>query len=82
MANEQLLMARGNSLNVDELADPDHHHDESVLMVTIVHLLMMRVYTHHGNNSFPLDDESVYSLGWVNFSEFEITVCGSCKMSK
>ena len=22
------------------------------------------------------------TLGWVNFSEFEITVCGSCKMSK
>ena len=21
------------------------------------------------------------TLGWVNFSEFEITVCGSCKMS-
>ena len=21
-------------------------------------------------------------VGWVNFSEFEITVCGSCKMSK
>ena len=24
----------------------------------------------------------VCTLGWVNFSEFEITVCGSCKMSK
>ena len=23
-----------------------------------------------------------YTLGWVNFSEFEITVSGSCKMSK
>ena len=22
------------------------------------------------------------TIGWVNFSEFEITVCGSCKMSK
>ena len=22
------------------------------------------------------------TVGWVNFSEFEITVCGSCKMSK
>ena len=21
------------------------------------------------------------AIGWVNFSEFEITVCGSCKMS-
>ena len=21
-------------------------------------------------------------LGWVNFSEFEITVCGSCKIKK
>ena len=21
------------------------------------------------------------TVGWVNFSEFEITVCGSCKMS-
>ena len=25
---------------------------------------------------------SIYVLGWVNFSEFEITVYGSCKMSK
>ena len=26
---------------------------------------------------------SMYStLGWVNLSEFEITVCGSCKMSR
>ena len=24
---------------------------------------------------------SIYVLGWVNFSEFEITVYGSCKMS-
>ena len=24
----------------------------------------------------------VQVIGWVNFSEFEITVCGSCKMSK
>ena len=24
--------------------------------------------------------EDVHTLGWVNFSEFEITVCGSCKM--
>ena len=24
----------------------------------------------------------LYTIGWVNFSEFEITVCGSCKMSK
>ena len=24
----------------------------------------------------------VCTVGWVNFSEFEITVCGSCKMSK
>ena len=22
------------------------------------------------------------TVGWVNFSEFQITVCGSCKMSK
>ena len=25
---------------------------------------------------------TIYTVGWVNFSEFEITVCGSCKMSK
>ena len=25
---------------------------------------------------------SACAVGWVNFSEFEITVCGSCKMSK
>ena len=24
----------------------------------------------------------VCTVGWVNFSEFDITVCGSCKMSK
>ena len=24
----------------------------------------------------------VCTIGWVNFSEFEITVCGSCKMSQ
>ena len=22
------------------------------------------------------------TVGWVNFSEFKFTVCGSCKMSK
>ena len=22
------------------------------------------------------------TIGWVNFSEFQITMCGSCKMSK
>ena len=25
--------------------------------------------------------QAIYSIGWVSFSEFEITVCGSCKMS-
>ena len=31
------------------------------------------IHTEHGT-------PHSYSLGWVNFSEFEITVCGSCKM--
>ena len=26
--------------------------------------------------------QTTRTVGWVNFSEFEITVCGSCKMSK
>ena len=29
------------------------------------------------HNTFPY---RVYTVGWVNFSEFEIAECGSCKM--
>ena len=41
----------------------------------------MKIYLHRGYAKVATFLKSC-TLGWVSFSEFEITVCGSCKMSQ
>ena len=65
-------------LNTHIYLDPP----EIIPTIHCINIHIVYIYIQYISYIYTVQYTYIYILGWVNFSEFEITVCGSCKMSK